>query len=118
MIDYSAKWPHPMSLTIGHIVGRAEGRARGWSERDLNTLANTRPEHTWCSNKSGAQTGRAIQGKRPSRAKLPIQTGFFPPMIDEPPTAGEDEPAVETFLGWRIAAVPDCRSAHYLSHVS
>jgi 5-methylcytosine-specific restriction endonuclease McrA len=71
-INYSVKWPHPASLVVGHIVSRAEGRARGWSEAMLNALSNTAPEHVACSNRSGAKLGRELQDKTPPAPLKPF----------------------------------------------
>jgi hypothetical protein len=54
-IEYDMRFPHPLSLAVGHIIGRAEGRRAGYSEEYLNSLQNTRPEHLECSNRSGRQ---------------------------------------------------------------
>ena len=46
------------ALVVGHIVGKADARAKGWTEEQTNALANTQPECAGCSIKSGAQRGR------------------------------------------------------------
>jgi hypothetical protein len=66
-IRYDLKWPHPMSLVVGHIVSRAEARRAGWPESAINALRNTSPEHVACSNRSGAQLGRQLQDRKPAR---------------------------------------------------
>ena len=66
-IDYTAKWPHPRSLVVGHIVSRREARSLGWPESAINSLSNTQPEHVDCSNKSGAALGRRLQGQKAAR---------------------------------------------------
>jgi hypothetical protein len=60
MILYSARFPHPLSLAIGHIIGRKEGRMAGYDEAYLNSLQNTRPEHLECSNRSGGQLAQQL----------------------------------------------------------
>ncbi len=66
-IRYDLKWPHPLSLVVGHITSRAQARAAGWSEAQVNSIANTAPEHADCSNKSGAALGRRLQRQTPTR---------------------------------------------------
>lgn len=52
---------NPWALHVGHIVSRRRGRALGWTEDQVNALANTRPEHARCSVRSGAREGNAAQ---------------------------------------------------------
>jgi hypothetical protein len=66
-IRYDLKWPHPLSMVVGHIVGRVEARERGWPESRINAISNTLPEHVACSNRSGAQSGRRRKDKKPAR---------------------------------------------------
>lgn len=49
------------ALVVGHIVGRAEARALGWTETMINALGNTQPEHAKCSWGSGAVYGQQRQ---------------------------------------------------------
>jgi hypothetical protein len=60
-IDYAARWPHPLSMVVGHLTSRVEARALGWSEARINSIGNTLPEHASCSNRSGAALGRQRQ---------------------------------------------------------
>lgn len=55
---------NPRSLVIGHIVSRYEAKRRGWSEQQINALANCRQECRRCSNRSGAQQGQRVRSKR------------------------------------------------------
>ena len=71
-IEYSARFPHPLSLAVGHIIGRKEGRMAGYDEAYLNSLQNTRPEHLECSNRSGGQYSAQVKKMR-SAATRPIE---------------------------------------------
>lgn len=71
-IDYQAKRyipgtrkVNPISLAVGHIVGRHEARAKGWTEAQINAISNTQPEHARCSDKSGAEYGNALRNPKP-----------------------------------------------------
>ena len=48
---------NPRYLVVGHIVGRLEALALGWTGDQINDLTNTQPECLDCSNKSGSQAG-------------------------------------------------------------
>lgn len=51
----------PWSLDVGHVVSRAEARARGWTVQQANALANTQPEHSRCSRSAGASDGNRVR---------------------------------------------------------
>lgn len=51
---------NPRYLVVGHIVSRYEARLLGWTAEQINTLSNTQPECTACSNRSGAQLGQKV----------------------------------------------------------
>ena len=55
---------NPGSLAVGHIVGRDQAKALGWSEERINAISNTQPEHARCSDRSGAQYGNQKRGRR------------------------------------------------------
>ena len=57
---------NPRYLVVGHVVSRYEARLRGWSEAEVNALANTQPECQTCSNRSGARLGRRLQDRAPA----------------------------------------------------
>lgn len=48
-------------LHVGHIVGRHEARALGWSNEQINALTNTRPECAHCSGSTGATYGNQLR---------------------------------------------------------
>jgi hypothetical protein len=57
---------NPASLVIGHIVSRYEARQLGWTEQQINSIANTRPERADHSLRSGAELGERVrQGRQP-----------------------------------------------------
>jgi hypothetical protein len=67
-IDYDSPryWPgtrrvNPTTLAVGHVIGRHEARALGWSEERINAITNTQPEHARCSDSSGATYGNALR---------------------------------------------------------
>lgn len=69
-IDYSAprylpgtRRVNPISLAVGHVVGRDQARRLGWTDQQINALANTQPEHARCSDSSGAKYGNAKRGR-------------------------------------------------------
>lgn len=53
---------NPRSLVVGHIVGRHEGKIRGWTDAQINSLENTQPECARCSDRSGAVYGNRLRG--------------------------------------------------------
>jgi hypothetical protein len=55
---------NPAYLVVGHVVSRYHAKLMGWSDAEMNSLGNTRPECTACSNKSGAQLGQKVQRSR------------------------------------------------------
>jgi hypothetical protein len=71
---------NPRSFVLGHKVSRREARALGWSEAMINDSSNLQAECQKCSNRSGAQLGRALQpptngwhgDRRSFRAPAPV----------------------------------------------
>jgi hypothetical protein len=61
---------NPWAFHCGHIVSRRTARQLGWPESEVNSVANTRPEHAQCSVKAGAREGRAVQSVTTTRRKL------------------------------------------------
>jgi hypothetical protein len=55
---------NPRSLVVGHIVGRDQAKRLGWSDEQINDLANTQAECARCSDSSGATYGNRIRGLR------------------------------------------------------
>jgi hypothetical protein len=51
---------NPAYLVVGHITSRYHAKLMGWTDQEVNALANTRPECTACSNKSGARLGQKV----------------------------------------------------------
>jgi hypothetical protein len=62
---------NPRALVVGHIVSRYMAKRAGWTEQQINALANTRPECQACSNRAGAQLGARAQ-----RTKQRMRTGL------------------------------------------
>jgi hypothetical protein len=58
---------NPASLVVGHIVGRDQAKRLGWTEAQINDVSNTQPEHSRCSDQSGA---RYVNAKRGARRRL------------------------------------------------
>jgi hypothetical protein len=52
---------NPRALVVGHRTSRYHAKLMGWSEAQINSLQNSQPECRRCSNRSGAQLGRAVQ---------------------------------------------------------
>lgn len=61
-IDYSGV-QGPRSLHVGHVVGRAEARALGWTRSQINALSNTQAECRTCSTSTGAHDGNVMRGQ-------------------------------------------------------
>jgi hypothetical protein len=62
---------NPASLAVGHILSRYEARQLGWSEQQINSLSNTRPERADHSLRSGAELGERVrQGWQPKPAPV------------------------------------------------
>lgn len=61
---------HPGSLAVGHIVGRDQAKALGWTEAQINAISNTQPEHARCSDRSGAQYGNQKRGRRGAQLRV------------------------------------------------
>jgi hypothetical protein len=57
------------ALVVGHRVSRYHAKRMGWTEAQINSLQNSQPECRQCSNRSGAQLGRAVQQAK-AKAKL------------------------------------------------
>ena len=67
-IDYAGTGP--WSLDVGHIVGRDEARALGWTRTQINAIQNTHPEHARCNRAAGATYGNA---KRAHNVPVPVE---------------------------------------------
>jgi 5-methylcytosine-specific restriction endonuclease McrA len=55
---------NPASLVVGHVVSRYHAKRMGWSEAEINSLANSRPECQACSNRMGASLGATVKNGR------------------------------------------------------
>jgi hypothetical protein len=53
----------PRSLDVGHIVGRDQAKAMGWTRAQINAITNTQPECRTCSRSAGARYGNAKRGR-------------------------------------------------------
>ena len=53
----------PDSLDVGHIVGKHEARAMGWTDDQINHLSNTQAEHSRCGRRAGALYGNQVRGR-------------------------------------------------------
>ena len=51
----------PWHLDVGHIVGRVQARALGWTVEQANDLRNTQPEHARCGRQAGAREGNTAR---------------------------------------------------------
>jgi hypothetical protein len=60
------------SLVIGHVVSRYEAKQLGWTEQQINSLGNTRPERADHSLRSGAELGERVLRGRPPKTSLPV----------------------------------------------
>jgi hypothetical protein len=58
---------NPRALVVGHIVSRYTAKRMGWSEAEINSISNTRPECVQCSNRSGQQLGARVKNNRQQR---------------------------------------------------
>jgi hypothetical protein len=54
---------NPLTLAVGHIVGRHEAKRLGWTDAQINALSNTQAEHAQCSDRSGAVYLNSLKGK-------------------------------------------------------
>lgn len=71
-IAYSSTYYFPGTRTInpdafvcGHIVSRDRAKQLGWTDEQINSIANTQPECARCSMTSGARDGnRKARGLR------------------------------------------------------
>jgi hypothetical protein len=76
-IDYTGKLylpngrQNPRYLVVGHIVSVADAQRLGWTDQQINSLANSQPECLDCSNRSGAKAGQRAQ-----RAKVKVRVGL------------------------------------------
>jgi hypothetical protein len=64
---------NPGSLVIGHVVSRFEAKQRGWSEGQINSIANTRPERADHSLRSGARLGERVRQGRPPKPPVTVR---------------------------------------------
>lgn len=56
-INYTRGATGPDAFDCGHIIGRDQAKAMGWTRAQINALSNTRPECRQCSRSGGAQYG-------------------------------------------------------------
>lgn len=59
----------PDALDVGHIVGRDEAKAMGWTRAQINALTNTQPECRRCNRRDGA---RYVNAKRQPKPLPPL----------------------------------------------
>lgn len=71
-IDYDTVPRYWRSLDVGHIVGRDEAKARGWTRAQINAVSNTQPEHQRCSREAGVRAGNAKRRMR-SVPRRPVE---------------------------------------------
>jgi hypothetical protein len=79
-IDLSLRYPHAGSLVVGHVVGRAEAKRRGWTMAMAHDRSNLQPEHKRCSQSAGA-----IDGNRSPKRKQGKGSATYPPVITQRP---------------------------------
>ena len=71
-IDYDSTPRYWRSLDVGHIVGRREAKALGWTRVQINSVGNTQPEHQRCNRAMGA-SARGGRRRRPTVVRRPIE---------------------------------------------
>jgi hypothetical protein len=64
---------NPRYLVIGHVTSRYTAKRMGWTEQQINSLSNTRPECKHCSNKTGAQLGRQVQHSNRNKDRVKVR---------------------------------------------
>jgi hypothetical protein len=60
---------NPRALVVGHITSRYYAKRAGWTEAQINSIANTRTECVACSNRSGQQLGARVKNNRQQRQR-------------------------------------------------
>jgi hypothetical protein len=60
---------NPRALVVGHVTPRYYAKRAGWTEAQINSIANTRPECVQCSNRSGQQLGARVKNNRQQRRR-------------------------------------------------
>ena len=55
---------NPRYLVVGHKVDRYTAKRMGWTEQQINAIANSQPECQSCSNSSGARLGQRVQAAK------------------------------------------------------
>jgi hypothetical protein len=68
-IDYDTVPRYWKSLDVGHKTSRETARALDWTRAEINSVANTQPEHQRCSRAAGARQGN--RSRRNQRAPRP-----------------------------------------------
>jgi hypothetical protein len=66
-IDYEPPYTKRASFNCGHIMPRWRAKALGWSLDQINSVANSRPEHRLCNLKDGARIGQTLQRAKTRR---------------------------------------------------
>jgi hypothetical protein len=60
-------YDQPGAFVAGHIVARHIAKRLGWTEPQINSLSNLRPECKQCSYRTGAQEGGRVRHQRSQR---------------------------------------------------
>ena len=77
-IDYAPPYTKRTSFNAGHIVPRWKARLLGWSVEQMNSIANSRPEHRLCNMTDGARTGQKRQRAKIETKRLAVVTRWSP----------------------------------------
>src|SRR3954470_10441911 len=65
-------YDQPRAFVAGHKVARHKAKLLGWTEQQINALANLRPECKQCSHRTGAREGNQVKRAMRQRAKRGI----------------------------------------------
>jgi hypothetical protein len=77
---------NPASLAVGHVVSSYAAKQLGWTEQQINSLGNTRPERADHSLRSGAELGERVRQSRQSKP-APMHTPAYAPPVRRIDTA-------------------------------
>jgi hypothetical protein len=72
-ISYEKPLTRRLSFNCGHIVSVRNGLLRGWTQEQIWSLANSRPEHRACNIADGARQGQKAQAAKMA-ARVNLQT--------------------------------------------
>jgi len=74
-INYTSGYKGIDAFEVGHIVGRDQARAMQWTDAQINSIGNTRPECRQCNRRDGARYMHSKKNARNSkRNRVPIES--------------------------------------------